>query len=390
MSCLLSIIVPTKDRYKYLMPLITLVKNLNTNEIELVIQDNSYDNLEILDFIKSISYVQLKYFHHKEKLSTVQNFDKAVLNSTGEYVCFIGDDDGVTRNILNCVKWMKKCKIEALRSRKQFLYSWPDKIYIPGVKRAGVLIYESHKETYELKQPIEELNKVCKIGMQNIGLMPKLYHGIVRRDILDHIYKIGGTYFPGAAADMANAVALCFFVQKLAVVNFPVTIYGSSKMFGGGLHRKKNRLAKLSEVDFLSNEVRSNWEKRIPALWQTSLVWPESGTKALRYMMKEEYIERINYDYMLAHFLSRHINYFFSLFFAFSKNKRKFMSYYLKFNLLKILVKIKFLVSFLFFWDRRSIYSKKFDENLEDIVFAERKLFEKTGEINYDTLKKCQ
>ena len=45
----LSIVVPTKNRYKYLYHLIDLVGDLDTNLVELVIQDNSTDNTEIID-----------------------------------------------------------------------------------------------------------------------------------------------------------------------------------------------------------------------------------------------------------------------------------------------------------------------------------------------------
>lgn len=387
MSYLLSIIVPTKERYKYLKPLISLIKNFNSTEIELVIQDNSYDNSEIIEFIKNISFNHIKYFHHIEKLTTVQNFDKAVLNSTGEYVCFIGDDDGVTRNVLECVKWMKKNKIEALRSRKPTNYLWPDAIVNSNNKYTSVLSYQEHKLVYEYLKPEDELKKVCKIGMQNLGLMPKLYHGIVRRDILNKIHKIGGTYFPGAAGDMANAVALSFIVRNYAVVDFPITIHGSSKMLGGGIVRKQQEMAKLAEVDFISKDVIDNWEKSIPPIWHTCFVWPESATKALRYMSKEEYIVKIDYDYMLAHFLSRLNFSFLRMCFTFSKNKNKLVLHYIKFKYISILVWIKAIISFFFIWDRRLIYSVKIERNVANIFDAEKVLFNKTNEINFDGLK---
>jgi glycosyltransferase involved in cell wall biosynthesis len=389
MNYLLSIIVPTKDRYKYLKHLILLIKGFNLKEIELVIHDNTKDNAEILAFIKNLSYPHLKYYHHSEKIPIDQNATKALLKSTGEFVCYIGDDDGVTRNIVEWAKWMKYNKIEALRSRKPYLYLWPDAVINSNNKRSSVLVYHNSNETCEYLNPIEELNIVCKIGMQNIGLMPKLYHGVVRRDILDKIYRVGGRYFPGAAGDMANAVALSFFVEKFVVVDFPVTIHGSSQMLGGGIVRRKNEIAELSEVNFITQEVRDNWEKRIPRLWHTFFVWPESGTKALRYMSKEEYISKINYDYMLAHFLSIRNSSFFNMCLPYSKNKNKLIKYYLKFKSAKTLVKIKKLVSYMFFWDRRLIYSVKLEENIENIVCAEKKLFERTGVINFDALKKA-
>ena len=107
MNYLLSIVVPTKDRYYYLKYLIELISSFNTSDIELVIQDNTYDNQEILNYLNEYLNPHVKYYHIKEHLSQSENSDKAILNSSGEYVCFIGDDDAVTRHIVDCVKWMK-------------------------------------------------------------------------------------------------------------------------------------------------------------------------------------------------------------------------------------------------------------------------------------------
>ena len=49
MGYLLSIVVPTKNRYYYLKSLIKLVQSFNSNEIELVVQDNTENNSEILE-----------------------------------------------------------------------------------------------------------------------------------------------------------------------------------------------------------------------------------------------------------------------------------------------------------------------------------------------------
>ena len=51
---LLSIIIPTKDRYHYLKECITTVLSVNTDDFELIIQDNTADNSEIRDFCEEI------------------------------------------------------------------------------------------------------------------------------------------------------------------------------------------------------------------------------------------------------------------------------------------------------------------------------------------------
>lgn len=77
MSYLLSLVVPTKNRYPYLKHLIQYIKSFNSDKIELVIQDNATDNAEIVGFIKEEDFVHLKYYHTKESISVGLNSDKA-------------------------------------------------------------------------------------------------------------------------------------------------------------------------------------------------------------------------------------------------------------------------------------------------------------------------
>ena len=122
---LLSLVVPTKDRYYYLKFLIALVDSFRFNDFEMIIQDNTYDNTEILKYLEVCQYDFVKYYYTKEQISVKENSDLAILHSSGEYVCFIGDDDGVSRHILKVVKYMRKNGIESLTTINS-KYVWPD------------------------------------------------------------------------------------------------------------------------------------------------------------------------------------------------------------------------------------------------------------------------
>ena len=58
---IISIVVPTKNRYKYLKQFIILVESFKDERIELFIQDNSDDNSEILEFLSNKDLVSTKY-----------------------------------------------------------------------------------------------------------------------------------------------------------------------------------------------------------------------------------------------------------------------------------------------------------------------------------------
>ena len=101
---LLSIIIPTKDRYHYLRECITTILAVDSDDFELVIQDNTPNNVEILPFIQEIKDDRLKYYYDSKHASEVENVNRAIIHSNGRYVCFIGDDDSITTSLVDAVR----------------------------------------------------------------------------------------------------------------------------------------------------------------------------------------------------------------------------------------------------------------------------------------------
>jgi len=308
MKPLLSIVVPTKDRYKYLKHLIALIDSFNSSEIELVLQDNTADNIEILKFIKQKEYPFIKYAHNVEQLPISYNSDLAILNSSGEYVCFIGDDDGVTKHIIDCVHWMKWNDIDAIVPAVVH-YLWADYPYKLFGKHDSVLYYERFTNKIELVNIHNALNKSLNEGFVHRGIIPSVYQGIVKRDVLDKIYIRGGTYFPGPSPDMANGVALCFVAKKYARIDFPIIISGASAGRGAGTLSLKDRSAKIEDAPFLPKNAKATWEENIPKIFAGETVWPESAIKALRYMGHADIIKQVNFEYIQAKFIMGHLDY---------------------------------------------------------------------------------
>lgn len=89
MNYIVSVVVPTRNRYQYLKHLIQMIDGFKLAELELVVQDNSDDNREILNFLKNINADNIKYFYISQPLTMSQNGELAINNATGEYVCVI-------------------------------------------------------------------------------------------------------------------------------------------------------------------------------------------------------------------------------------------------------------------------------------------------------------
>ncbi len=307
MGYLLSIVVPTKDRYYYLKHLVELIKGFKSDEIEVVIQDNTANNFEILEYINKLDYPHLKYFYTKEQIPIYQNCDNAILNSTGEYVCFIGDDDGVTKHIIECTKWMKRNNVEVVMPAKVF-YSWPDSSgnYKKGLNLAGIVKHKRFSGRIEKRNSDEVLSERIKHGFVSRGELPLLYHGIVKRTTLDRIYTKCGSFFPGPSPDIANGVALALVTESFYSVDYPIAFSGASKHHGGGIKKMKNRANDIDNIPFLPPNAKRDWEKKIPLIWTGETVWCESAVKALRKMGRDDLVSNVNYEYLYAWFSSFH------------------------------------------------------------------------------------
>lgn len=304
MGYLLSIVVPTKDRYPYLKHLIQLIKSFNSDGIELVVQDNTTDNAEIVGFIKEEDFVHLKYYHTQEPISVGLNLDKAILNSTGEYICLIGDDDGITPGLVEEIKTMKELGYDSMITRNA-TYNWPDYKDESFFHLTGAMtVDKAVGKNYEIDVQ-SELKRVSKTGFLNIGRLPKVYQGVVKRSVLNQIFEKSHSFFPGPSPDMANAVALTCFVNKVWYNDKPTIITGQCRFVGGG-ERLMKKLSPLTEVPHLPKDILTYWDEKLPNLWCTDTIWPGSASIAAKKMNIEVYMD---YDQIYGRFIFNHPTY---------------------------------------------------------------------------------
>lgn len=331
---LLSIVVPTKNRYVYLYKLIDLVKSFNFSDFEFHIQDNTADNSEFLQYLNHNNYNFISYHHYAESISMTENCDLAIANSKGEYICFIGDDDGFCQQVMNAVKFMKENKVDVLLSSTTF-YNWPD-YYDPSMFKLYSSI-QFVKGSGKLKKidSLYELNKCVNNGFDGLYKMPHAYQSLISRAIMEKIYSIYGTYFPGPSPDMANAVALSQIEPNTYYFDGPLVISGQSRSVGGGERLlKSNELKRLEDVPIMPRNIYEYWDTKLPTYWCGDTIWPQSGIMSLR---KPEYIAKVNYELIMARFIFYHRSYY-SECKTLIDNKVKFLWSLFKFFIRKIFV----------------------------------------------------
>jgi len=300
MNYLLSIIIPTKNRYITLLPLLDYLISIPSEALEIVIQDNSDDNDPIRAYFTNNKDNRISYYYTTEKLSQTGNSEKAVLHAKGEYICFIGDDDGIMPYIAEVVQWMKKENIDVLKSYKPN-YSWPglQSTYMEADKTGVLKQKEFSYKTREVDLK-NALNYTLSKGGTDISKLPCLYHGVTSKKVLEKIHAKTGSFFPGPSPDMANAIALCFFAEKFVYTNFPVVVSGKSSNSIGGKGVLHQHVAKIDDVKHLPENTKKEWTIEIPKFWTGPTIWSESVIKSLESCNQSKYIKQLNFTYLYA------------------------------------------------------------------------------------------
>jgi glycosyltransferase involved in cell wall biosynthesis len=297
---LLSIIIPTKNRYECLIPVVSaLLKHIKSEDMELVIQDNSDDNTLILNYLETINDNRISYFFTKGSISIKDNISLGISNAYGEYVTFIGDDDLVSPFIVDIVKAMKERGINSLifNSGK---YWWRDVVFPKPnfYVRAGVFTMSKniHHDFIKL-DTAKELDVMLNHGCTSAFNLPKFYHGIITHVLLDKI-KDRTSISP----DISFSTALGLHCSEHYFINYPVTVYGASKNSGGGMTIEKKHFGKIEEQHWLPKNAIEIWDFLIPSIWSEHTTYPVSVSHVLNQYNSKKFINyNVFYSSMLVY-----------------------------------------------------------------------------------------
>lgn len=277
---LLSIIIPTKNRYNTLLPVLqALLNHIQGDDYEIVVQDNSTVDVEGgQKAIKALGNDRIAYYFSEDALSVTDNTNLAISNSIGDYLTFIGDDDLVSPYILEVVQIMVEKEIDCLISTRGNYY-WPDVVMAKEYAYhypASLFCPRQPSFDVEMKHCDEEMDKVLHDGGVNTLMLPTLYHGIVKRNVMDAVFERFGTYVPGASPDISLSTALCCVMSTYGYMNYPVTITGASKNSAAGMGARRAHVARIEEVPWLPKQLVSTWDSRIPRVWTGTTIYAQS------------------------------------------------------------------------------------------------------------------
>lgn len=215
---LLSIVIPTRERGRYLEHSLNTAVACKDLRIEIVVSDNaSQDNTTAIVAAKGDP--RIRYIKTAERVSVCRNFSSAFSNATGDYILYVGDDDAVLPNGIEDL-------LAVLTDHKPDIVSWPEVSYEwPRDNADGLLrIRRRHlRGGVQSRDPTEFMQRICA-GETGIA---SVHCGCVSREIVHAVASKAGRYHYYTIPD-ASAFAALALAKSYIYLNRPVTVYGRS------------------------------------------------------------------------------------------------------------------------------------------------------------------
>jgi glycosyltransferase involved in cell wall biosynthesis len=249
MTASVSLIIPTRERAAYLEYAIrTCTENPQPNLEILVLNNASTDHTDTV--MQRITDPRVRYVRNDTRLSMRDNFEKGLSLARGDILCFIGDDDGVFPNAVEtALALFETHQVDAVSAARAH-YFWPDLL---AARRNTALLPRAKGVTIHHSQTA--LRRV--LSDRDYYRLPCLYHGFVKRDVVERVKQKQGRFFLSSQVDMYSAIALSMEGIAYAYSHAPLVINGASRRsngashFGGGAQQEKTLWQQEDDMGFL-------------------------------------------------------------------------------------------------------------------------------------------
>lgn len=280
----LSIIIPTADRQTYAANAVAAVADA-CPDAEIILSDTSVDSSLEAMLAPGIASGQVRYLRPGVGLDVVSNFNHACDAATGRWLMFIGDDDSVGPDVERIATWADRSGVEAVVSYGAMfnaVYYWPGVMsrYFGEDYAARLVVNCFSGKARPLDAP-----GAMKAALQDfgggLGLMPRAYHGLVSRDVLDRIRDHHGPLFGGVSPDIYSATLISRHARKAAVVEWPFVLPGASPKSTAGMGAAQTDRSTLWNNPHIAPFKDLVWDPLIPEFYSPTTVWSYSFKKAV-------------------------------------------------------------------------------------------------------------
>ncbi|NQW46233.1 MAG: glycosyltransferase family 2 protein [Planctomycetes bacterium] len=219
-----SIVVPTRQRPHTLHYTLATILNQDHDSFEVIVADNASSS-ETRAVVEAINSPKIRYVRSDSPLTIAANWIRGLAATRGEWITYLGDDDGLMPSALRDVDAI--IATHAVESIGYYpgLYAWPCADDTGEANLLQLLISDNVQ--------VMAARDALSAMMQTPGSwsIPMLYHGWISRTLLNRA-AAAGDIFVGNYPDTFAGILLAAHTDCFVTVEAPLSISGYSATSG--------------------------------------------------------------------------------------------------------------------------------------------------------------
>jgi Glycosyl transferase family 2 len=233
-----SIVIPTRNRENTLGSTLRTCLAQDFDDYEIVVSDN-HSTPATRAIVGDLEDARLKYVRSPEPLTMTDSMEFALSHASGEYVIFVGSDDGLVMHALPLIdETLRRTDGRALRW-ESVLYHWPDtgaQDYAPPNRLLIPLTQVSGRYAIQEMDSRRMIRAAANAEVTYARLL-LVYCSAVHRDLVELARRRAGRVFRSKTPDTYASFAFAYLAGTYHSLTAPLSIAGQSgRATGLGLY----------------------------------------------------------------------------------------------------------------------------------------------------------
>lgn len=238
-----SVVIPTRARPDTLRHALRTVTAQQERELEIIVHESG-DDPGTAAVLAEFDDPRIRFFKTVEPVRMTENWERALRLATGDYLLFLGDDDGLLPNACEIARSLLERHSAEILSWRPALYFWPD-FFQADARDKIIAIYGAELEC-TLKSSRATLHPTYHFRNYYIEL-PMIYNSFVSRRLIERVYQSQERYFIGSMPDVVSGVTNLLYSSQFLRCNRPLSLSGVSRHstghnFGSGKPELQSRV----------------------------------------------------------------------------------------------------------------------------------------------------
>jgi glycosyltransferase involved in cell wall biosynthesis len=220
-----SIVIPTLRRPDTLRHALATAVAQAYDDFEIVVR-NDAGNTETELLVRELDDPRVRHFASLVVVPMTENWEMALANASGEFITFIGDDDGLFPDACRSAAAIFDRTGAEIVSWHPHCYYWPNYLH-PELRNrlVATVDYDFHIRVVSSQDRLEKFYRFAI----DYSRLPMIYNSFVRRSVVQRVATTIGRYFVGLNPDATSGIANAAHTSHFVHVSRPLSVTGLSR-----------------------------------------------------------------------------------------------------------------------------------------------------------------